>query len=115
MPHLQALTRLRTAFPSKQELQCSWLQTQTALEDPRGQGEGQLTGWVKEQQFFPSPHKANRNYVEVARGEISSMFFQDKWEKSQRVHCVESWKEKCQTALAQASSAARQQYQHSSG
>lgn len=43
-----------------------------------------LTGWLKELHFFPGPHKANRNYVEIVRGEISSMFFQNKWETSQR-------------------------------
>lgn len=84
MPHVQALTRLKTASPSKQELQPSWLQTQSSLEDPGGQGVGGLTGRMKEQHFFPGPHKANRNDTEIVRGEISSMFFQNKWEKRQR-------------------------------
>lgn len=55
-----------------------------ALKDFRGRGVGLLTGRMKEQHFFPGPHKANRNYVEMVRGEISSMFYQNKWEKSQR-------------------------------
>lgn len=55
-----------------------------ALEDPGGQGVGGLTGRMKEQHFFPGPHKANRNDTEIVRGEISSMFFQNKWEKRQR-------------------------------
>lgn len=55
-----------------------------ALEDPGGQGVGPLTGGMKELHFFPGPHKANRNYTEIVKGEISSMFFQNKWEMSQR-------------------------------
>lgn len=55
-----------------------------AQEDPRGQGGGVFTGWMKEQHFFPGPHKANKNYMETVRGGISSMFFQNKREKSQR-------------------------------
>lgn len=45
---------------------------------------GGLTGRMKEQHFFPGPHKANRNDTEIVRGEIPSMFFQNKWEKRQR-------------------------------